>query len=202
MSVVERSCVMRRRAAWWVLPLLALLVACGSSGPPATRFELRQPVQTLRAVLVAGEPWRLEDGTGRLLATLKVHEDRVKVRDASDREIMKVKRKDDGWEVEDATGARYLRGKRRDGGWKVLDGADAPVATVTSSGQVLDARGGVVALVGASGSEVVFRDAAGTSQAVWTGGGSASAGVWLMLPATDPTTQAALVVYSLTVGGP
>lgn len=192
--------------AWWVLPLLALLVACGSSsapGPSAGRFELRQPVQSLRSVLVAGEPWRLEDGSGRLLATLKVHEDRVKVRDAADREIMKVKRKDDGWEVEDGTGARYLRGKRRDGGWKVLDGADALVATVTSSGQVLDARGGVVAVVGASGSsEVVFTDSAGSSQAVWTGGGPASAAVWLMLPGTDPTTQAALVVYSLTVGGP
>lgn len=159
-------------------------------------------MQTLRSVLVPGEPWRLEDGSGRLLATLKVHEDRVKVRDAADREIMKVKRKDDGWEVEDGTGARYLRGKRRDGGWKVLDGSDALVATFRPSGEVLDARGGVVARVAASGSEVVFTDSAGSSQAVWTGGGPASAAAWLMLPGTDPTTQAALVVYSLTVGGP
>lgn len=153
-------------------------------------------------MLVSGEPWRLEDGSGRLLATLKVHEDRVKVRDATDREIMKVKRKDDGWEVEDGTGARYLRGKRRDGGWKVLDGADALVATLKPSGEVLDARGGVVAVVRASSGEVVFTDAAGSEQALWKGGDSASAAAWLMLPATDPTTQAALVVYSLTLGGP
>lgn len=170
--------------------------------PSGARLELRQPVQILRSVLVSGEPWRLEDSSGRLLATLKVHEDRVKVRDATDREIMKVKRKDDGWEVEDATGARYLRGKRRDGGWKVLDGSDAPVATVEGS-RVLDARGGVVAVVKASEAEVVFTDAAGAEQALWKGGGgSAEAAAWLMLPATDPTTQAALAVYSLTVGGP
>jgi hypothetical protein len=146
--------------------------------------------------------FRLRDGQGKPLGTVKVQADRVKLKDPEDKEVLKIKRKPYGAEIEDSTGARLYR-VHADG--PALDLEDkqktlvARVAPGSGGFEITDGKGEVLARVKGRRDKLVLEAKDGRSIGTIEGTSKTRAGATLALEALGLAERAALFAYYLEV---
>ena len=147
--------------------------------------------------------YKVFDGSGALVAKLRVKDDRVKIKGPDDTEQAKLKLKSEGAELEDAAGRRLYRIKPDAGGhWKLRDADGQTLAKfkLKADGfEVRDSAGETLAKVKSREERLAFETEAGERLSVLKGTSDARAGMWLALERLPLAQRAALLVFFLEV---